>query len=1003
MRINPNKLAAINPWHFVWISVLISELFTMICNTVQSLLWWDHISYDLLLIGTIDAFFVSLVVAALVIYFIRHTSTLSQQNANLSEQIDQRKNAERALKGSEEKYRMVADNLRDSIWTVGLDSLCFTYLSPSVEWMLGFSPEELLGRPMREVVTPESFERCFTNLQQELAWEAVAPLGPQASRVMEAEHVCRDGSRFWAEVTVTVARDDQGNPINLLGVSRDITDRRKAEFALRESEKRLRLITDNLPVLIAYVDAEQRYRSVNREYENWFGIKASEILGRKVVDIVGPKAYVNLRSGIEAALAGEAAAYESRITLSDGSTKDFFSRNIPHFDEYGKIPGYFVLVQDMTEFKKAEQALRDSEIKYRELVENIDQAIFALDNDGRIVYISPVIEDILRYKPEEMVGLPYVSFVHPDDLAVAEKQFQDAISGQWYPKEWRIFNKDGQIRWVQSHSKPSVRDGRVVSIQGILSDITERKQADAALRKSEKKYRDLFDNISDCIYTHDLEGRFLSANRALYETLGYTEEETIGRMISDFISPDYATDFHDYYLPHIRTQGHDSGILFLINRNGQPRYLEYRNSLVKGNNSAVYVRGSGRDVTDRIHIVQEKRLLEKQLLQAQKMEAVGTLASGVAHDFNNILQVASGYLQIIKSGQAPGPTHKKYLSEMESALHRAAVLVRQLLTLSRKSTVNLTPLDLTDVVRQTVSMLYRTMPKTIVLDTQLADEPCIIKGDPNQLDQILLNLATNAVDAMDENGTLVIETLKVTLDEAFSRTHFQAIPGDYVLLRVSDNGAGMDPETINHVFEPFFTTKQPGRGTGLGLSTVYSLVKKYSGFINCYSEPGLGTTFNLYFPAVKSAMKKESEAAGPATPIQGGSETILLVDDEMGILELGRLMLQSYGYTVITAEDGLNALEVYKSHASNIDLVLLDLGMPKMSGQRCLGELLKINSDLKVVVASGYSLQGPAKGILEAGAKGYVSKPYQMAEMMTIVREVLDAKTDGQASPPVGK
>ena len=641
-------------------------------------------------------------------------------------------------------------------------------------------------------------------------------------------------------MTVTVASDTFGNSVALLGVSRDITDRREAEGARRDSEERLSLITDNLPVLIAYVDAEQHYRSVNREYETWFGVRSSEIVGRKVMDVVGPETYAKIRPGIEIALSGKTSVYESRVQLPDGSDKFVSARNIPHFDQAGKILGYFVLVQDITETKTAEQALRESEMKYRELVENINQAIFSVDASGRITYISPAITGILQYQPEEIIGHIYTFFAHPADRPSLEEQFRDALNGQLYSREWRIFNKAGEVRWVLSHAQPSRRDGLVVGVLGILSDITERKQAHEALRKSEEKYRDLFDNSSDFIYTHDLKGRFISANRTMYETLGHTKEETLGRVVSDFIAPEYRADFHEYYLPRIQTQGHASGILLMETKQGRPCYLEYRNTLVKGSDGLVFIRGSGRDITERINAEREKHFLEKQLLQAQKMEAIGTLASGVAHDFNNVLQITSGYLQIIKSGQVPGPIREKYISEMEAALNRAAILVRQLLTLSRKGAVNMTPLDLNDVVLQTISMLRRTMPKTIVMETRLAEEHCIIKSDPNQLDQILLNLATNAVDAMGESGTLVIETLKVTLDQDFCRTHLETTPGDYVLLRVSDSGSGMDQETMNHVFEPFFTTKQPGRGTGLGLSTVYSLVKKYGGHIICHSQPGCG-------------------------------------------------------------------------------------------------------------------------------------------------------------------
>jgi nitrogen-specific signal transduction histidine kinase/ActR/RegA family two-component response regulator len=390
-----------------------------------------------------------------------------------------------------------------------------------------------------------------------------------------------------------------------------------------------------------------------------------------------------------------------------------------------------------------------------------------------------------------------------------------------------------------------------------------------------------------------------------------------------------------------------------------------------------------RDITEHLE-------LSKQLVQAQKMEAVGTLAGGVAHDFNNILQVALGYSEMVLSDEDLPQRLKADVQRVYEAGLRGADLVQRLLTFSKKMEIKPRPLNLNRRIDEIRKMLARTIPKMISIELILAEDLAAINADPTQIDQILMNLSLNARDAMPDGGKLTIETANVSLDEDYARTHLSAKPGRYVLLMVTDTGVGMGQDTSEHIFEPFFTTKETGKGTGLGLAVVHGIIQQHGGHIRCYSEQGQGTTFKIYFPALVSH-EQVPEAIVKPMP-HGGTETVLLVDDEELIRDFGSRILTKAGYTVITASNGKEALEVYQARREDIDLVILDLIMPEMGGRQCLDSLLSLDPSVRVIIASGYSGDGHSREALAAGAKGFVSKPYDIRQVLAVVRKGLDSE-----------
>jgi len=639
-----------------------------------------------------------------------------------------------------------------------------------------------------------------------------------------------------------------------------------------------------------------------------------------------------------------------------------------------------------------ERALRESRKNLEALFDSAEDFIFVLDTQGHILRVNPRVLERLGYSEETLLGQDVLKVHSPDRHEEAVAVIADIVAGRADSCTIPLVTKDGTEIPVETKFARGRWDGQD-ALFGISRDITERKEALSRIERSEKRFRDLFDSVSDLIYTQDLEGRFITANRAMRRFFGYEPEQLTGRKASDFMKPELRPFFETEYLGGLKERGHYEGITAYFTREGRKVYLEYHSNLVLPDEGEPYISGTARDVTERILAERRIKKVQEQLQQAQKMEAVGTLAGGISHDFNNLLQAIMGYTQIIIMGKDRDDPDLGKLKEIEKAAQRASELTRQLLTFSRKVESKLRPVDLNHEVRQVEKLLKRTIPKMIRIELHLQEEGLkIINADPAQMEQVMMNVAVNARDAMPEGGKLVIKTENITLDQEFCRTHTGATPGEYVLLSISDTGHGMERETVKHIFEPFYTTKETGKGTGLGLSMVYAIVKNHHGYIACASEPGEGTTFRIYFPTMESGIMEQGAETDQEAGLPAGNETILLVDDEAFLRDLGAEILGRFGYTVLQAENGENALEIYEKKRAEISLIVLDLIMPGMGGKKCLEEILRVNPRAKVVVASGYSINGSPQDVLDAGARGYIRKPYDLREMLNAIRKLLDDK-----------
>jgi len=520
-------------------------------------------------------------------------------------------------------------------------------------------------------------------------------------------------------------------------------------------------------------------------------------------------------------------------------------------------------------------------------------------------------------------------------------------------------------------------------LSGLQNALSKEQDLSKSLKQSEERFRTAFHTNPDALAISGLtDGRYVDVNDGFTKMFGYERTDVIGHTAQELKIWESSAQRRELVKALLEKKIVNNLEVNLLTKDGVAKKVIISASVFDYQGTA-HILSMTKDVTT----IKET---ERQLQQAQKMEAVGILAGGIAHDFNNILQMISGYTQLLLLEKSETDPDQAKLAEIDKAVGHAAQLVRQLLAFSRKAESYIVVLDLNKEIISVRKIFERTLPKMIDINLHLGRDLAPVKADPVQIEQILLNLGTNAADAMPDGGILLIETENITLAGDFLDRHIGIRSGDYVLLSISDTGEGMEKSVVDHIFEPFFTTKKFGKGTGLGLASVYGIVKSYDGFISCYSEVGQGTIFKIYLPAAASETLPEAKKVAADLPARG-TEVVLLVDDEESIRTFAAEVLQRYGYRVLTTASGEEALEVIMRKGAEIALVILDLGMPGMGGHKCLQEIKKDDPAMKVLIASGYAMSGPVQKSLEAGAAGYIGKPYQISKLLQKVREILDA------------
>ena len=929
--------------------------------------------------------------------------------------ITKRKRAEISLRESEEKFRELANSLPQIIFETDTRGR-LTFANRNAFQLFGYTQEDMRkGLNVFETIVPEDRDRARQNITRSM-------MGNREQTGHEYKALRKDGSVF-PVVIHSVPIMVKGKPAGLRGIIVDISDRVRAE-------KRFRLTAQVTTDLIYEWD-------VKSDALQWFG-NLDAALGYDPGEIprtlegwtrlIHPKDLERMRDSVELhRTSTESIHDEYRVRKKDGRWLYWMDRGTPVLDENNRPVKWIGGCTDITERKRSEaiqamlyrisnavhttQDLNElfNEIQ-RELstvlnTENFFIALYDKDNDTFSLPYFKDERDIFRTYPAKRTLTAYV-VKHDKALLVTDeviRKLEDtgvvdrvgSPSKIWLGVPLKVGQEITGALVVQSYTDEHAYDETDREVLQFVSNqigiSIERKRAEEALKASEERYRTLIENQQEGIGIVDLEERFVFANPAAHNIFGVPPGSLAGQRLQKFVGQKNS----DVLIAQtqLRKSGKKSNYeISIIRPDGESRTLVVLATPkldVKGRIVATF--GIFRDITERKRAEQALRESEEQLRQSQKMEAVGRLAGGIAHDLNNLLTGVTGYSDLLATKISPDGPLKKYIAEIQGAAQRAASLIGQLLAFSRKQILQLEVISLNETVRRMEDMLQRVIGKEIELIASLNPDLGRVRANPGQIDQVIMNLAVNARDAMPRGGRLTIETANIFLDESYARKHPEAHPGPYVMLSVSDTGEGMDKETQRRIFEPFFTTKEVGKGTGLGLSTIYGIVKQNGGTIWIYSKPGHGSTFKIYLPRIDQD-EPASRPAPSESDTDRGAETILVAEDEDIVRKLAEEILQDCGYTVLSVADGKEALSLSEKHSGSIDLLVTDIIMPGMDGRQLAERLSRQWPEIKVLYISGYTDDVVIRpGELDADTE-FLQKPFTSQTLTTKIRKILNAK-----------
>ncbi len=890
--------------------------------------------------------------------------------------VTERRRVEEGLRESEERFRSLVENASVGIYRTTPQGRILMANPTLIAMLRCKSLEELITRNLEEQgFEPDYPRRAF---RERLEREGEV-------KGLEAAWTRQDGSVIFVRESARVVRGESGNVLYYDGIVEDITERKRSEEALRKSEAELKEAHRIARLGNWSMNLKTGKARWSNEVYRMLGLDPSlppppySEHGR----LFTPESWTRLTTELDKTVrTGVPYELELETVRPDGSRGWILDRGEPVRDAEGAITDLRGVAMDIAERKRAEERIKASEEKFRKaFMTGADAFYIATLNEGRFMDVNDRFEDVFGYHRNEVIGktaLDLGLYADPDDWQKVVSQFKS--NGYVRNIELTGRKKSGDlIKVLLSANLLQGSDEQI--ILGVIRDITERIRAEHAL----VRLRQAVDTSGEVVFMTDPKGIITFINPEFTRLYGYEEEEVVGKVTPRILKggsmqpEDYAT-----FWKTILDKRVARGEMFNRTKDGHLVSVEVSvNPILDEHGNITGYLAIQIDVTRR-------KELEEQFRQAQKMEAVGRLAGGVAHDFNNILTVINGYSEVMLEQAKPENPHLKYVNEIKKAGERAAALTRQLLAFSRQQVLAPQVLDLNQVIANVHAMLNRLIGEDIDLVMIPGQGLGRVKADPGQIEQVLLNLAVNARDAMPRGGKLSIETTNVELDESHARGDFVVRPGPYVMLAVSDSGTGMDAETQKRIFEPFFTTKEKGKGTGLGLSTVYGIVKQSDGYITVYSEVGHGTTFKVYLPRLDAPV----EVVGPAITVAGmagGQETVLLVEDDTPIRRLISDTLKSKGYKVLEASNGEEALATAGKHRQPIQLLLTDLVMPGMSGRILAERMAVLHPESKVLYMSGYTDDAVIRhGGLGAGG-AFLQKPFTPDAVANKVRQVLDA------------
>ena len=896
------------------------------------------------------------------------------------------KNTQQYLREREYQLRALIDHSPGHIAYVGANDLCYQFVNQKFVSSFGRPREEIIGKHIKKIIGESNYEYSLNYIEEVRAGKSTS-----YENIFNLEH-----GRRWIKVNYEPDLDDQGKVKGIIVLSYDITELKQAEEDVRNSERRFADIINFLPDATFVIDTERKVIAWNRAIEELTGVKAQEIVGKGNYEYAIP--FYGRRRPILIDLAldwNDEIAKKYQYVKKEGDTLVSETRNPPFrpesslfwnsarplFNAQGEAIGAIEVIRDITERMRSEKALQKSERLYRSLFENTGTATFVAEADFTISQVNAKCEELSGFTREEIEGrMKTTDFVAPEDLEqaihyhLARREPIDEAPPEY---EFNIRNRDGDVRtvFIQTGVIPETNK----SIASII-DITPRKKAEEALQESQEKYRLLFENANDAIFIVQ-DGVIKFPNPGLLDLVGYSAEELAQMQFTDLVHPADRTMVLERYQKRI-TGAPDIPATYshrAIDKTGDELLVEL---------SSVRITWEGRPATlNFVRDTTQQKKMEAQLQQAQRMESIGTLAGGIAHDFNNLLMGIQGNASLLLSEIDRSHPYYERLNNIEQYVKSGSELTRQLLGFARDGKYELSPSDLNPIIDTSVNIFGRTK-KEIRIHKKYQKEIWAVDMDQGQIEQVLLNLYVNAWQAMPGGGDLFLQTENVILKEDFVNP-YDVEPGRFVKISITDTGIGMDAATQQRIFDPFFTTKEKERGTGLGLASAYGTINNHGGIIRVYSQLGDGTTFDIYLPATEKIVNTEQSKY--KEPMRG-SEVLLLVDDEEMILEIGKDMLEKLGYKVVVAESGRKAVEIYERNQNAIDMVILDMIMPDMSGNETYDRLKEINPAIKTLLSSGYSINGEAQAILNSGCHGFIQKPFNLTNLSQQIRKILDAE-----------
>jgi two-component system, cell cycle sensor histidine kinase and response regulator CckA len=855
------------------------------------------------------------------------------------------------------------------MWVFDIETLQFLEVNEAAVAKYGFSRDEFLGMTIADIRAPEDASAVSAYLKAPAA---------DFHRNGVSRHSRKDSTPLTVEVTAQdiVFKERRAR----LVVAQDVGEYERSAAELQKKQEVLQSILDDMPAVVFVQDLEGRFTLVNTAWEQFTGLLRDQAAGRTVHDIFPPDVADGLRSGDRAMLdAGVPTEAELVLPGADGQ-RTYITSRFPLRNKEGRIEGLVGLAVDITQRKRAEDSLQRANAFAESVIQAANVMFVHLDAAGLVQKINAAAEEITGYKSAELEGASWFLLVPRDRYPYVWEEFErlmrEGVTAGSF--ENPILTKQGDERQIMWRNTTLREGDRIVGIIAFGMDVTDRRRAEGQQARLSR----VVEQATESIMITDAQGTVTYVNPAFESISGYSQAEVIGQN------------------PRILKSGHQDAAFYRRMWETLARGEVWKGRLVNRRKDGTLFQedatiGPVRDGSGRlVNFVAVKRdvttemRLERQLIQAQKMEAVGRLAGGVAHDFNNLLGVIVGYGEITRRKLGDDDSLAGKVDHILKAAERAAGLTRQLLAFSRQQILQPKIVDLNMIVADVEKMLRRLIGEDIELTTSLDPALGSVKADPGQIDQVLMNLAVNARDAMPDGGPLTIETRNAELGPEDAARRPPILAGRYVMLAVTDSGIGMDAETQSHLFEPFFTTKEMGKGTGLGLATVYGIVKQSEGYIWCDSEVGIGTTFKIYLPRVDEEAEPVHKPI--AVRLARGTETVLLIEDDESLRNVVCEILEGAGYTVLVADEGAKALRIAAEYTGAIHLIVTDVIMPGLNGRKAAERIKAARSEVEILFISGYTSDAIAKhGVLEAGAK-FLNKPFTTEDLLRRVRDVLD-------------